>query len=99
MKKYITKIFAVSAFALCFLAACDSNMYTVSTQLEEPVYVRPVSPGPGYVWIGGDWVRGGSGYTYRQGYWARPRTGRTYVNGSWQPYRNGYRWRAGHWRR
>jgi hypothetical protein len=99
MKKHILKMLVTSAFAFCLLTACDEDMYTVSTQLDEPVYVRPVSPGPSYMWVSGDWVRASNGYTYRQGYWARPRGTRAYIAGSWQPRRNGYYWQRGYWKR
>jgi hypothetical protein len=56
MKKHILKMLAVSAFAVGLLTACDEDLYTVDTQLDEPVYTRSVSPDPTYVWISGDWV-------------------------------------------
>ena len=97
MKKHMFKILTATAFAFCLLTACDADMYTVSAQLNEPVYERPVSPGAGYVWISGDWVWGGNGYTYRQGYWSRPRGTRVWVSGTWESRNGGYRWRRGHW--
>ncbi|MES2330015.1 MAG: hypothetical protein V4539_10460 [Bacteroidota bacterium] len=98
MKKHILNILAASAFAACLLSACDADMYTVSARLDEPYYERPVSPGAGYVWISGDWVRSSNGYSYRQGYWSRPRGTRVYVAGNWQQRGNGYYWQRGHWR-
>jgi hypothetical protein len=97
MKKHMFKILTATAFAFCLLTACDSDMYTVSAQLNEPVYERPVSPGSGYVWVSGDWVWGGNGYTYRQGYWSRPRGTRVWASGTWESRNGGYRWRRGHW--
>jgi hypothetical protein len=98
MKKHILKILAVSVFAF-FLLSCDTDMYTVSTQLNEPVYVRPVTPGPGYIWVSGDWRRASNGYRWREGYWARPRGTRVWIAGSWQPRANGYYWQRGRWRK
>jgi hypothetical protein len=43
------------------------------------VRVRPVAPGPGYVWVDGYWYPAGNRYRWHEGYWSRP------------PY-EGYRW-------
>lgn len=99
MKKHIFKVLTVCATAFFMLSACDSDMYTVSAQLNEPVYERPVSPGADYVWVDGDWVWGGSGYVWHNGYWTRPARGRVWVKGSWTQRRGGYTWQRGHWRR
>ncbi len=99
MKKCFLKMMAVTVVAFCFFTSCDADMYTISAQLNEPVYVRPISPGPDYVWISGEWERGSNGYAYRQGYWARPSRARVYVSGSWQARRGGYTWQHGYWRR
>ena len=57
-----------------------------------------VSPGPGYVWIGGEWIWNG-GWVWRAGYWAYP----PYVHAVWVPaywHRGPHGWycRPGHWR-
>src|ERR1700722_9466882 len=36
------------------------------------VHVRPVSPGPDYVWIDGYWYPAGGHYRWHEGYWSRP---------------------------
>ena len=43
------------------------------------VRVRPIAPGPGYVWVDGYWYPVGNHYRWHDGYWSRP------------PY-EGYRW-------
>ena len=39
--------------AILMLSGCSAGY--VATKPADVVYVRPVSPGPGYVWIGGEW--------------------------------------------
>ncbi|MEP6713419.1 MAG: hypothetical protein ABJA37_13420, partial [Ferruginibacter sp.] len=66
-----------------------------------PVYVRPIAPSAGYVWIDGGWIRNGrNGYVYKQGYWVAPRPqyrNRPYSQGYWKQTRRGYVWVPGRW--
>ncbi|HVU09333.1 MAG TPA: hypothetical protein VHG89_12395 [Verrucomicrobiae bacterium] len=58
----------------------------------------PISPGPGYVWIGGAWEWRGY-WAWVSGRWAYPpHPGAVWVNGAW--VRNGQEnvWIMGHWR-
>ena len=77
------------------LVSCGPSAVVVRERPVEPVYVRPVNPAPGYVWVEGAWVRSGRGYVYRQGYWAKPRYGRTYQPGYWVEGRGGYYYKPG----
>jgi hypothetical protein len=63
-----------------------------------PVETVVVSPGPGYVWIGGEWIWSG-GWVWRAGYWGYPPRGYTvWVGGrSWRDHR-GWHCERGHWR-
>jgi len=96
MTKQILLAIAIAG-SLTGLTGCAVDGY-VETQPAEVVYTRPVSPGPGYVWVDGDWVWTGGRYTYRNGYWRRGRPGRAWVGGSWNHTPRGYRWNRGHWR-
>jgi len=96
MKKNLFMGFAFSA-ALFFFSSCGPSELTVSTRPEPPYYARPYSPGPGYVWVEGDWVVRNGRYHYREGHWARPGT-RVWVNGTWVPRGGGYYWKRGYWR-
>ena len=80
------------------LTSCEVSSFGVSVQPTRPVYVRPNSPGPGYVWVEGDWIYTNGNYNWHEGYWSAPRRGRTWVAGSWEQGRRGYVWRKGHWR-
>ena len=59
-----------------------------------------VAPGPGYVWIGGEWQWNGVGWVWGGGRWAYPPyPGAVWVHGYW--YRGpfgGWKHARGHWR-
>ncbi len=92
MKKWL---FVLAAGTFLSLGACRTRM--VRTRPADVVYTRPVAPGPGYIWIGGDWVWSGNQYRWTEGHWDRARPGRVWHPGGWVPKNNGYRWRKGHW--
>jgi hypothetical protein len=61
----------------------------------EPVPM--VSPGPGYVWVGGEWVWNG-GWYWRAGYWdVPPGPGVIWVGGYWGRGPRGWERHGGHW--
>ena len=55
------------------------------------------SPGPGYVWIGGEWVWNG-GWFWRAGYWSY-HPGGFWVEGGWHRGPRGWSHEPGRWRR
>lgn len=62
--------------------------------------VVTVSPGVGYVWLGGEWIWSGGRHHWRSGSWARPPAGRNHwQSGGWN-HRPGRGWQhqGGHWR-
>ncbi|MCZ2439049.1 MAG: hypothetical protein LC119_02595 [Burkholderiales bacterium] len=62
--------------------------------------VRPLPPGPGYVWIGGYWTWQLGRHVWIGGRWAMPPSpGRAWVPGYWYRSGPGWRWRDGYWRR
>ncbi|HUC85529.1 MAG TPA: YXWGXW repeat-containing protein [Candidatus Acidoferrales bacterium] len=62
---------------------------------EEPVIV---APGPGYVWVSGEWVWNG-GWFWRAGYWGLPPYPHAvWVHGYWYHGAHGWRHFSGHWR-
>jgi len=73
---------------------------TVITEAPPPPPVQTVvlAPGPGYVWIGGEWVWNG-GWVWRAGYWALPPYPHAvWVGGYWGRGPHGWYRRSGHWR-
>lgn len=60
-----------------------------------PMEVVPPLPGPGYLWINGEWVWN-NGWYWQTGYWGfPPAPGVIWVGGFW----GGGRYHPGHWRR
>ena len=94
MKNYL-----IIAAALIFGISVSSCGPTevVASRPADVIYTRPLAPGPGYVWIGGDWYWSGGRYTWREGRWDRARTGRVWHDGNWMQSDRGWRWRRGHW--
>jgi WXXGXW repeat (2 copies) len=94
-----TKLILVSCLLMAFSAACTVQGRVVARVPGGVMYVRPVAPGPGYIWVGDTWVWSGGRYVYHHGYWVHPRPGRVWVEGSWVHARNGWAWHSGHWGR
>src|SRR5690242_11125676 len=60
------------------------------------VRVRPVAPGPGYIWVDGYWYtdRDNGRYVWHQGYWTRP----PYEGAHWvSPRYEGGQFFSGYW--
>ena len=65
-----------------------------------PPPVQPVvlAPGPGYVWVGGEWLWNGR-WVWRAGYWSLPPYPHAvWVGGHWGSGPHGWYRRPGHWR-
>ncbi|GAA4460119.1 hypothetical protein GCM10023093_02250 [Nemorincola caseinilytica] len=93
----IKGILATAAIVLACSAAAPAQIY-VEVRPTIPVYTRPASPGPGYVWIEEDWNPYSDRYEWRGGYWAPARTGYYYRPGRWRHSARGYYWSPGGWR-
>lgn len=62
------------------------------------VEVRPVAPGPGYIWVAGCW-EWRHDWVWVPGRWVvRPRPHAVWVVGRWEHRPHGYVWVGGHWR-
>lgn len=97
--KTIAKISLVLLLVVSLASCAGSGYVTVSSRPDPPVYVRPVSPHPGYIWLDGDYYYRGGRYVYRPGYWAAPRPRHTWTPGYWQQHGNGWYWKRSHWHR
>ena len=93
------QLLTIALAASCFIGAtgCTVDGGYIETQPADVVYARPVSPGPDYIWIEGDWTWSGGRYVWHQGHWGRPRGGRHWEGGRWNHTPRGYRWQRGHW--
>jgi len=79
----------------------STNTTAVVAVAPPPVPVEPmlVAPGPGYVWVGGEWVWNG-GWVWRAGYWdLAPFPGAIWIGGYWGRGPRGWEMHAGHWGR
>jgi hypothetical protein len=92
MKKWLL---AACTGVLFTLGGCSSEI--VATRPADVIYTRPLSPGPGNIWIGGDWIWAGGTYRWQSGHWDRGRPGHIWHEGHWEGHNNGFRWRKGHW--
>jgi hypothetical protein len=88
-------ILACSVLAYTTLSGCAAGV--VARRPPDVVYVRSASPGPGYVWVSGDWVWSGGKYRWREGYWHAAKPGRNWKSGYWEKDPNGYKWQKGRW--
>ena len=84
------------------LVGDDSTVQTTAEVTEAPppppAETVVVAPGPGYVWVGGEWVWNG-GWVWRAGYWAYPPYPHAvWLGGYWGRGPYGWYWRRGHWR-
>ena len=79
-------------------AEASSTVVVQQAPPPPPVETVVVAPGPGYVWVGGEWVWNG-GWFWRAGYWGYPPYGYSiWVGGrSWHDGR-GWHAERGHWR-
>jgi outer membrane lipoprotein SlyB len=63
-----------------------------------PAETVVVAPGPGYVWIGGEWTWNG-GWIWVAGHWGYPPYPHAvWVRGDWHQGPHGWHREAGHWR-
>lgn len=86
----------------CFLLVAISACVVARPRVAPPplkTEVRPVKPGPNYVWISGHWKWSHSRYVWVTGHWTKPRPGYTWVKGHWQRRGNHWVYIKGHWRR
>jgi outer membrane lipoprotein SlyB len=63
-----------------------------------PAETVVVAPGPGYVWIGGEWIWNG-GWIWLAGHWGYPPYPHAvWIRGYWRQEPHGWHREAGHWR-
>ncbi len=63
-----------------------------------PVYVQPICPGPGFMWVPGYWAYGPDGYFWVPGTWVEPpEVGVLWTPGYWGWDDDFYIWHAGYW--
>src|SRR5271170_6419350 len=88
-------------FAVISLKAYGGHAVAYYARVPPPpmqVEVRPATPGPGFVWIGGYWAYDGGHHIWHAGSWEKPpRAKAHYVAPRWDRKGNQYAFREGHW--
>jgi WXXGXW repeat (2 copies) len=92
MKNRLMALAVLSGF---ILTGCAAGY--VAARPADVVYARSVSPGPGYVWVSGEWRWSNGHYHWREGSWQRAREGRKWKSGYWEHNQKGYKWQSGYW--
>ncbi len=90
--------FAFMALTVSGRAAVDVSLSVAIAPPALPVYVQPVIPDEGYIWMPGYWAWGPTGYYWVPGTWVLPpRVGLLWTPGYWAWRDSGYFWHAGYW--
>ena len=98
MKKMTSTLIIAIITGLLF--SCNGHYrFLIGQRPVPPSMIFPVSPGEGYIWIGGEWYFNGNSYLWRDGYWTRPRDGIRWVPGDWKRSHNEWYYKPGRWRK
>jgi hypothetical protein len=106
----ITRVIAATGAALTLVvvgwstAACAHAPRTALVVTKAPpaprVEVRPVSPGPAFVWKAGYWGWNGHRHVWVAGHWAkRPSPTARWIPGHWKRQGRSWAWIPGRWHR
>ncbi len=88
----------ILAFMLLIVGGCMVS--SPSTAPPNPKKeIKPLKPGPHFVWIFGHWKWNGSRYIWISGHWAKNPAGKKWVTGHWVKRRGRWIYIKGHWRR
>ena len=97
MKQKFSKCLFLAAMLFTVSFSASSQIF-VKVRPAFPVIVRPVQPGPGYVWVKEEWETDGNAYRYTGGKWVAPaQTGYYYKRGYWKTNAQGMTWVKGNW--
>jgi hypothetical protein len=100
-KMNLKKLIAVASLGFAIFLAAPASRAQVSVGIEfgappppRVIRVRPVQPGPEFLWVDGYWYPDGHRYRWHNGYWTRP----PYGGARWiGPRHEGGRYYAGYW--
>jgi len=101
MKKYLFKLFVLSAILVSISFSVSAQVY-VRVRPVVPVMERPPRPSPVHVWINEEWEPNANGHEYSyRGHWETPpHPGYIRRPGHWRRHgRDGQEWVPGSWRR
>ena len=90
----------LSTVLMAIPASASTRVYVRVGPPAPIVEVRPVAPGPRYVWVNGYHRWDGRAYAWVPGKWVLPPRARAvWVPGRWVHASRGYYWVDGRWRR
>ncbi len=101
---FFSALMSVAALAVlsgCVVAARIPGPVFYVDRAPPVAYAEPVivSPGAGYVWVGGYYSWTGREYYWNRGHWTQPVRGYSSWNpGYWHRDTRGHYWVPGHWR-
>ncbi len=79
------------------IGTANSSVATAPPTPQTEVVVA--SPGPDYVWVGGEWVWRGGGWVWIGGHWSMPpHLHAVWIGPHWVRYGHGWRREPGYWR-
>ena len=86
---------------LCCISAPVFTQTIIKIKQVAPkiIVVRPVSPGPKFMWTEGRWKWNNKKkqYIWIDGQWIRRRKGHHWFEGYWENTKEGWKWVPGHW--
>lgn len=91
------------AASSCTISAAPAPVVTGGVAVYEapppaPVYVQPVAPYAGAVWVEGHWTWVGNRWVWANGYYVQSRPGYIYVQPRWERRGGGWVYFDGTWR-
>ena len=96
------KLLILLGFLIPFSFACSAQIIVqVRPVAPKVVIVKPVCPGPRFVWIEGGWRwdKPMRQYVWVEGHWVKMRMAHEWVEGHWIEAPGGWKWIPGHWKR
>ena len=97
MRDKLIRLVFLSVLVFAASHSASAQIY-VTVRPNAPVIVRPLQPGPSYVWVNEEWEPYRDSYRYSAGHWASPpHAGYYRKNGYWKHTNKGHVWIKGDW--
>ncbi|MCL5096692.1 MAG: YXWGXW repeat-containing protein [Candidatus Omnitrophica bacterium] len=89
----------VSEKVINYMINTSSNLTVSQAPPPPPQQTVVVAPGPGYVWVGGEWIWNGAGWTWIAGHWVLPPFSHAvWIGPRWIHAHRGWHRVQGYWR-
>jgi WXXGXW repeat (2 copies) len=96
----LSRHFGPLAACLIIAASCAGCAMDPIVHVAPPpdrVEVAGAAPGPGHVWVHGNWRWDGREYAWAPGHWEAGRGDSIWVHGHWRSVSDGWVWIDGRW--